>query len=81
MANYHYDGEETTTTETFSTEDGEISSEEEGFLKGFEDEEEAIECAECGSAIHEDIVKKVIDGETMNFCNTACAEDYVDSMG
>ncbi len=66
--------------EKFSAEDGEISSEEEGFLKGFEDEDEAVECAECGSAVHEDAVHKLIDGESMTFCSNACAVDYSDSL-
>ena len=73
------DGEEES-TETFSAEDGEISSEEEGFLKGFEDEEEAEECAECGSAMHEEIVRRVIDGESVKFCCAACATDYEESL-
>lgn len=78
MVQYMNEGEES--VESFSTEDGEISSEEEGFLKGFEDEEETIECAECGSAIHEESVEKVIDGESMTFCSSVCAEDYADSL-
>lgn len=78
MVQYVNDGEDP--VERFSTEDGEISSEEEGFLKGFEDEDEAIECAECGGAVHENPVNKLIDGETMTFCSNICAEDYVDSI-
>ena len=66
--------------EKFSTEDGEISSEEEGFLKGFEDDEEVEECAECGSAVHEEPVRKVIEGESMTFCSNACAVDYSDTL-
>ncbi|MAG60158.1 hypothetical protein CL619_00070 [archaeon] len=78
MVQYINDGEGT--VERFSTEDGEISSEEEGFLKGFEEDEETIECAECGSAVHEEAVHKVIDGENMIFCSDICAQDYADSI-
>ena len=76
----YYTNEGENAEEKFSAEDGEISSEEEGFIKGFEDEEEAEECAECGSAMHEEIVTKIIDGEAVKFCGNACATDYEDSI-
>ena len=78
MTYYSNDGENA--EQKFSAEDGEISSEEEGFIKGFEDEEEAEECAECGSAMHEETVSKVIDGESVKFCSNACAVDYEESI-
>lgn len=78
MVQYINEGENP--VERFSTDDGEVSSEEEGFMKGFEDEDETIECAECGCAVHEEAVRKVIDGETMTFCSDVCAQDYVDNL-
>jgi hypothetical protein len=54
---------------------------ESGFMDGYTDDEEVEECAECGSAIHETKIVKIIDGETYNFCSEACAKEFEDTIG
>jgi len=60
----------------------EKDSPEEGFLEGFEVDEEQEECAECGSAINpERRVTREIEGEKVRFCSKECADEYEESMG
>ncbi|MBT4539861.1 hypothetical protein HOI26_03900 [Candidatus Woesearchaeota archaeon] len=59
----------------------EDESAEEGFMKGYSEEETIEECAECGSALHEQ--KKVVkqfDGDAVQFCSADCAEDFAESI-
>ena len=51
------------------------------YLKGFEDEEEVEECAECGSALRDNCITKEVAGEVLKFCCEACVKDYEDSIG
>ncbi len=63
-----------------TVEDDMISSEEEGFLRGYEEEEEVLTCEECGVAIHGTPCVKVIAGETHRFCSEECAEEFAESI-
>ena len=58
-------------------EDGEVSSEEEAFMKGYNNDEEVVECVECGSAIPpgKEVVKDV-EGEKYKFCSKICADEF-----
>jgi len=71
--------EEGTGEESIIDKEGELS-EEEDFMKGFEEEDEVEECAECGSAIKEKVVVKDISGDTLRFCSKVCAEEYEESV-
>jgi len=62
-------------------EDGEISPEEEAFMKGYSEEEEVPVCEECRMAIRKNPVFKTIGGEKHQFCSEECAEEYADSLG
>ncbi len=80
MDEFNYEKEE----ETVEQEDasGTDASDEEDFLKCYSDDEEVIECAECGVAVREE--KKVvrdIDGEKYVFCSKECAEEFEESTG
>jgi YHS domain-containing protein len=58
-----------------------LDEEEEGFMQGYEKEEEVEECAECGMAIKEK--KKVlreIEGEEYAFCSITCADEFEETM-
>ena len=74
MENYAFDKDENSTEKIL--EEG-LETPEEGFLKGYSNEEEVGECAECGSAVNEENrVEKEVDGETMTFCSKSCAEEF-----
>ena len=64
------------------TEDPESTSEEEGFLKGYNEDEEVKVCEECGTALREGkkSFHKEINGEEHVFCSKSCAEDYEETM-
>jgi hypothetical protein len=62
-------------------EEGEIDSSEEAFMRGYSEDEEVEECAECGAAIHEKKVAKVIEEEPRTFCSDLCAKEYEESLG
>jgi len=71
-----------------SSEDEEYTEEsdtdsEEGFLDGYREEEEVLECAECGKALPADAKKiiKEIEREKYTFCSADCAQDFEDSLG
>lgn len=70
--------------EEFSYEDHSASLPDEdgegAFLSGFMDDEEVIECAECGSAVGEKPVKRTFEGEEQIFCSRDCLEDFKDGL-
>jgi hypothetical protein len=61
-------------------ESGAMSDEEEGFVKGYNDEGEIEECEECGKAIAEEKVVKIIAGEPHTFCCEDCAKEFAESI-
>ena len=77
MDNYALDGDENSTEKLME----ELESSEEGFLKGYSDEEEVGECAECGSAVNEENrVEKEVDGEKIAFCSKSCADEFEENL-
>jgi len=81
MEEFVFEPEEENIGEEGTTEDGIVSSEEEGFMKGYTEEDEVPACEECGSAIHSKPIKKIIDGEEHIFCCDACAREFEESLG
>jgi hypothetical protein len=79
MANYQDEGEKDANEEQL-LEGGALSGEEEGFIKGYSQDEEIEECAECGAAIDEEkkVVSKIKD-EEYHFCSKECAKEFVES--
>lgn len=78
MENYVFD-EDSDSTEKV-VEDS-LESSEEGFMRGYSDDEESKECAECGSAINEENkVEKELEGEKITFCSQTCAEEFVENL-
>ena len=74
MENYALDEDENSTEKIL--EEG-LETSEEGFLKGYSDQEEVGECAECGSAVNEENrIEKEVDGEVVAFCSKSCAEEF-----
>lgn len=58
-----------------------LESSEEGFMKGYSDDDVVEECAECGSAIDEDgRVAKELDGELQKFCSKNCADEFEENL-
>lgn len=72
------DGEDLTEEELL--EEGSISSEEEAFMRGYEDEEEEVTCDECGTAIRGKKIKKKVEGEIYHFCSKDCAEEFEENL-
>tara|TARA_Y100000310_G_C20486944_1_gene717330 strand:- start:75 stop:344 length:270 start_codon:yes stop_codon:yes gene_type:complete len=81
MVSYFNDGEQDATEEQMLDQDG-LDSAEEGFMKGYSEDDEVIECSECGSAVSDEkkIVKE-IEGEKVTFCSETCAKEYEESLG
>ncbi|MEK6809438.1 MAG: hypothetical protein AABY40_02085 [Nanoarchaeota archaeon] len=78
MENYALDEDENSTEKLMEES---LETPEEGFLKGYSDEEEVGECAECGSAVNEENrLEKEIDGETLTFCSKSCAEEFEENL-
>lgn len=57
-----------------------LDEEEEGFMEGYEKEEEVEECAECGLAIKKKKVTREIEGEEYAFCSNTCADEFEETM-
>lgn len=68
--------------ENVSVGDSEADSLEEGFLKGYNEDENSLECAECGSAVDEErgFVQE-IDGDKQIFCSKMCLEEFKEGIG
>ena len=59
----------------------EEDSPDEGFMQGFEQDEEVEECEECGAAIIPDKkVVKMIDDEEHIFCSEICAKEFEEGL-
>lgn len=55
--------------------------EDEGFSKGYAEEDYTEECAECGITLrHKKKVTKSIEGEEYVFCSDECAKDFEESL-
>lgn len=58
-------------------EDDEIDELEEGFMKGYNQEEKVGECANCGQILtEEDIIEEEINGKSYQFCCEECASEF-----
>ncbi len=80
MDSYSFEREHNATEEQILDEEG-IDSSEEGFMRGYSEDDEILECAECGAAVREEkrIVKE-IEGEEYTFCSDECAKDFKESI-
>ncbi|MEK6845683.1 MAG: hypothetical protein AABY26_02900 [Nanoarchaeota archaeon] len=79
MKNFVFDGEEGTEKKVEEEAD---TTEEEGFMEGFEEEEEAMECAECGTKVSpEKKVTRNVESEEYVFCSEECAKEFEESLG
>ena len=80
MDNYVFDEKEDS-EEHLTEEDS--SSPEEGFMKGYLEEEEVKECCECGAAIKSEkqAIVREVSGEEFVFCSNNCADEFEDSIG
>ena len=55
----------------------EINDLEEGFMKGYDDEEELVKCAKCKRLVTEaNAIEKEINNETYVFCSQQCAKTF-----
>ena len=55
----------------------EIDDLEEGFMKGYDDEEALVKCAKCKRLVAEaNAVEKEIKSETYIFCSPQCAKNF-----
>ncbi len=71
-----YSEEEETEKESYDDET------EEGFMKGYTEEKEVEECAECGGVVKEEKRQvKEFDGEEFVFCSELCAKEFEESLG
>jgi hypothetical protein len=58
-------------------EEDEITDVDEGFMKGYDEEEKTAECTNCGALlINENIVEEEIDDRMYRFCSSECATEY-----
>jgi len=58
-------------------ESDEIDDLEEGFMKGYDDEEELLRCKKCKRVVSENnAVEREINHETVIFCSEKCAKAY-----
>lgn len=58
-------------------EDDEIRDSEEGFIEGYEGNED-VNCANCGKVLgdEEDVVEEEFDNKIRRFCSNRCAENF-----
>ena len=57
-------------------EDDDITAEDEGFMKGYEQEKSMAECARCHKILVRDFIEMEVGDETLRFCSEKCAEKY-----
>ncbi|HIJ11050.1 TPA: hypothetical protein HA278_03250 [Candidatus Woesearchaeota archaeon] len=75
MEDYYQEGDESNKTQ-------EEEQPEDGFMRGFMEDENVATCSECDAALDDEhSVKKELDGEMHGFCSDACLKEYEESMG
>ena len=59
-----------------------IDEAEEAFMQGYLNEEEILECAECGLSLDEITkpIRKELNDEEVLFCSKSCLQDYEESL-
>ncbi|MEK6839524.1 MAG: hypothetical protein AABX72_01165 [Nanoarchaeota archaeon] len=63
--------------EELMEEEDEITDIDEGFMKGYEDEEKIAECQNCGNLlVNEKVVEEEFDNQTYMFCTSECASEF-----
>ncbi|MDO8655688.1 MAG: hypothetical protein Q7K45_00485 [Nanoarchaeota archaeon] len=76
--------DETFEEDTDTKEENTLTDEEdedEAFTKGYSEDDEAEECAECGITLrHKKKVTKPIEGEEYVFCSDDCAKEFEESL-
>jgi len=76
----HYDNEEEKEVKEEQPEEQE-ETDDEGFMQGYEKDEDVDECAECGVAVSkEQQLKHEIEGEEYIFCSKTCADEFEETM-
>jgi len=57
-----------------------ITDQEEGFVKGYEQEEKIAFCNECGKVlVDENFIEMEVEDSVLRFCSRECAEEYTKS--
>lgn len=78
MENYVFDADKDATEEILAEAQDET---EDGFMKGYGEEKEAEECAECGAAVKDEkkVVREVGE-ESFTFCSEQCANEFAEAL-
>ncbi len=61
-------------------EEDEITDVDEGFMKGYEEEEKLAECSNCGKVLNKKTVEEEFNGKVYRFCSSDCAEEYEQTL-
>lgn len=78
MENYVFDNDKDATEEVLTEA---MDDSDEGFMKGYSEEDSSEECAECGGAVKpEKKITKELGEETFVFCSKHCAQEFEESM-
>ena len=54
----------------------EITDVDEGFMKGYEEEEKLSECGQCNKVLENNVVEREFNDELLRFCSSECASEY-----
>lgn len=57
-------------------EEDEITDLDEGFMKGYQEDEKMAICQNCKKVLAEEVVERDYDGETYRFCCEQCADKF-----
>ena len=57
-------------------EDGSLTGEDEGFMQGYEQDENAVKCANCKKILEDDFIEEEVNEEQLRFCSDECAREY-----
>lgn len=54
----------------------ELDDVDEGFMKGYNESEVVIKCAQCKKIIEDNVIEEDFDDETLKFCSQECLNEY-----
>ncbi|HLC72251.1 MAG TPA: hypothetical protein VJH37_01595 [Candidatus Nanoarchaeia archaeon] len=54
----------------------ELDDVDEGFMKGYNESEVVVKCAQCKKIIEDEVVQEEFDDEVLKFCSQECLNEY-----
>ena len=70
------DGDVSSDPEELPEDEDTLDDVDEGFMKGYNDSEVVVKCANCKKMIEDEVIEEEFDDEKLKFCSQECLNEY-----